>query len=119
MHDVQGSTVAKPDFCNEDINENQLKFIYGGTFNDPKKDTWQTRYSYEQEFGDIRGLPAQKYFPWIFTKHWWPCLTGERVRPCNIFKIWGFENVNGRFSNEFVLIGPARIWKEIRYEKLK
>ena len=44
--------------------------MYVGTFNDPEKATWQTRHSNEQEFGDLRGLPAQNNFPSIFPKHW-------------------------------------------------
>ena len=36
--------------------------MYGGTYNDPKKDMLQTRRCYEQEFGGIRGLLAQNEF---------------------------------------------------------
>ena len=36
--------------------------MYGGTPNHSKRDTQQTRHSYEQEFGDIRGLPVQNNF---------------------------------------------------------
>ena len=34
--------------------------MYGGTFNHTQKVMWKTCHSYEQEFGDVRGLPAQK-----------------------------------------------------------
>ena len=37
--------------------------MYGGTSNDPQKSTWQMCHAYEQEFGDIRGLPVQNNFP--------------------------------------------------------
>ena len=43
--------------------------MYGRTSNDPKKDTWQMRHGYEQEFGDIRGLLAQNNFTSILPKH--------------------------------------------------
>ena len=43
--------------------------MYAGTFNDTEKSTWQTRHGYEQEFGDLWGLPAQNDFPLIFPKH--------------------------------------------------
>ena len=43
--------------------------MYTGTFNDPEKATRQMRHSYEQEFGDLWGLPAQNDFPLIFPKH--------------------------------------------------
>ena len=35
------------------------------TSNDPKKPTWQMHHAYEQEFRDIRGLPAQNNFSLI------------------------------------------------------
>ena len=63
MHGVQGNKLAKPDWYNENIYKTLLQFMYVGMFNDPKKATWQTRHIYEQEFGDIRGLPAQNGFP--------------------------------------------------------
>ena len=59
--------------------------MYEGTFNDPKKAMWQTRHGREQEFVDIRDLPAQTTFSSILPKHWCSRLTGERVRPYNIF----------------------------------
>ena len=37
IHDVQISKSAKPDFCNEKIHKTRLQFMYGGTFNGPKK----------------------------------------------------------------------------------
>ena len=37
VHDVQGSKTAIPDWCHENIHKTQLQFMYGGTFNDPKK----------------------------------------------------------------------------------
>ena len=43
--------------------------MYAGTINDPEKDMLQTHHSYEQEFGDLWGLPAQNDFPTIFPKH--------------------------------------------------
>ena len=41
----------------------------GGKYNSPKKATGQTCYSYELNFEDIRGLPAQEKFPLNFPKH--------------------------------------------------
>ena len=43
--------------------------MYAGMFNDPEKNTWQTRHGNEQEFGDLWGLPAQNDFPSILPKH--------------------------------------------------
>ena len=43
--------------------------MYGRMFNDTKKSTLQTRHSYEQDIGYIRGLPAKKDFPSIFSMH--------------------------------------------------
>ena len=43
--------------------------MYAGTFNDLEKATLKTRHIYEQEFGDLWGLPAQNDFPSIFPKH--------------------------------------------------
>ena len=43
--------------------------MHGVTCNAIKKVTGQTRHGYEQEFGDIQGLPAQNDFPSIFPKH--------------------------------------------------
>ena len=59
-------------------------------------------HTYEQKIGDIRGLPAPKTFPSIFPKHWWSRLTGERVRPYNVFSSLR-ENVNGCFSTGIFL----------------
>ena len=41
----------------------------GGKFNNPKKAMLQTCHNYEQEFGDIWGLPEQNDLPSIFPKH--------------------------------------------------
>ena len=38
---------AKHNWRNEDIHKTKLEPMYGGTCNDPQKDTWQTRYGYE------------------------------------------------------------------------
>ena len=43
--------------------------MYAGTFNNPEKDTCQTRHGYDQEFGYLWGLPAQNDFPPILPKH--------------------------------------------------
>ena len=43
--------------------------MYAGTFNDSEKDNLQTSHGYEQELGDLWGLPAQNNFPLIFPKH--------------------------------------------------
>ena len=40
--------------------------MYGGRFIYPQKAKVQTRHTYEQEFGDIKGLPSQNKFPAIF-----------------------------------------------------
>ena len=78
-------------------------------FNYTKKSTWQTHNVYDQEFGDIWSLLAQKNFPLFLPKHWWYCLLSERVRPYNGFQNWRFENVNDHFSTENVFIGTARL----------
>ena len=36
VHGIQSSKAAKPDWCNENIHETYLKFMYGRTFNNPK-----------------------------------------------------------------------------------
>ena len=46
VHDVQRNKAAKPNWGNENIYETLLHFMYGGTFNDPKKAMWKTRHSY-------------------------------------------------------------------------
>ena len=43
--------------------------MYAGMSNDPEEATRQTRHGYEQEFGDLWGLPAQNDFSSIFLKH--------------------------------------------------
>ena len=43
--------------------------MYGGTSNNPLKDTRQTYHGYEQKFGDIWDLPVQNNFQSIFPKH--------------------------------------------------
>ena len=43
--------------------------MYGGMSKNPQKATLKMRHAYEQEFIDIRGLPAQNDFPSIFPKH--------------------------------------------------
>ena len=43
--------------------------MYVGTSKNPKKYMQQICHAYEQEFGDIRGLPERNNFPFIFTKH--------------------------------------------------
>ena len=43
--------------------------MYERTFNDPEKATGLTRHGYEQELGDLWGLPAQNDFPSILPKH--------------------------------------------------
>ena len=40
--------------------------MYAGTFNDIEKAMWQTRHGYEQELGDLWGLPAQNSFHQFF-----------------------------------------------------
>ena len=80
----------------------------GGIFNNPKKDMWKTRHAYEQEFRDIRGLPAQNKFPLIFPKHWWSRLTGERVRLYNVFQTLGFKTSTIVLVME-LFIGTARL----------
>ena len=71
--------------------------MYGGTFNDPKKTTWQKRHGYEQEFGDTWGLPAQNNFPLVLPKHRLPHLTVEEVSSYNGFQTLRVENVNDSF----------------------
>ena len=44
---------------------------------------------------------------------------GERDRPDNFFKTFGFENINGRFITEKEFIGPAIIWKINQIQKTK
>ena len=36
MHDVQSNKSAKPNWFNGNIHKTQFKFMYGGTFKDPK-----------------------------------------------------------------------------------
>ena len=55
-------------------------------------------HGYEQQFGDIQGLPAKKSL--FFPNHWWSSLTVEWVRPYNVFQNLGLDNVKGRFSTE-------------------
>ena len=47
--------------------------MYAVKFNNPEEATWQTRHSYEEEFGYLWGLSAQNDFPSIFPKNWWYC----------------------------------------------
>ena len=48
MHAIKSTKEYKTDWCNEYIHETQMQFIYGGSLNNHKKDTWQTRHGYEQ-----------------------------------------------------------------------
>ena len=48
MNGIQGSKSDQINWHNETIHENQLQFMYGGMFNDPKKYMLQTRHGYEQ-----------------------------------------------------------------------
>ena len=116
VHDVQGSNSDQTNRLKEKYTK---PIMYGGTFNNPKKAMRQTCNGYEQEFVDIRGLPAQNDFPSIFPKHWLSCLTGERVRTYNVFQTLGFENVNGCFSTGNFFHWSHKIEKVISYEKLK
>ena len=43
--------------------------MYGGTFINPKKSMCKKCHTYEQKNVNIWGLPAQNYFPYIFTKN--------------------------------------------------
>ena len=57
------------------------------------------RHNYEQEFGDLWGLPEKKDFPLIFPKHWWSRF--EQVKGLGRwrdFKNLGLEPINGRFE---------------------
>ena len=63
------------------------------TFNYTQKAMWKKRHTYKQEFGDLRGLLAQKDFSSILPKHWWSRLTGEIIRPYNVFQTLGSENI--------------------------
>ena len=86
IHDVQSSKSAQPDWGNENIYETELQFMYGWTFNDPKKSTWKMCHGYEKEIGDIQILPAQNNFLYILPKHWWSHLTGKRLDGTTVFK---------------------------------
>ena len=83
--------------------------MHGGTFNNPKKATWQMFHGYEQEIGDIWGLLAQHDLPYILPNHWCWCLKDDRVRPYSIFQTLKFEIVNGCFSTGGFFISPARL----------
>ena len=72
--------------------------MYGGTFKNPQKDMLLTCHTYEQEFGDIQGLPAQNDFT-------------------TSFKILEFENVNGHLYYWKKIYRSCKIDKLISYKK--
>ena len=58
-------------------------------------------HSYEQELGEIQGLPTQNNFPSIFPNHVSYYLLRERIRLYIHFQTLGFENFNSCFSTVF------------------